>query len=72
MPGPVLRPKDRLAWVNQAINKPEVEALRRSVTRGTPFGSESCTAKAAAEMGLESTLRPRRRPRKGPGSSEPQ
>ena len=70
IPGPVRRPKDWLAWVNQAITQPELEALRRSVTRGAPFGNEAWTAKTAIELGLESTLRPRGRPRKGPGSSE--
>ncbi len=72
IPGPVRRPKDWLAWVNQAITKPELEALRRSVTRGAPFGNEAWTAKTAIELGLESTLRPRGRPRKDSGASESQ
>ena len=39
-------------------------ALRRSVERGTPFGSEHWVVKTATELGLQSTLRPRGRPRK--------
>jgi putative transposase len=67
--GPVRRPKDWLQWTNQALTAAELESLRRSVNRGTPFGSERWVAKVAEEMGLQSTLRPRGRPRKT--ASEP-
>jgi putative transposase len=62
-PGPVPRGKDWLGWVNQAMTEPELERLRGSVNRGTPFGTERWVRRAAARLGLESSLRPRGRPR---------
>ncbi len=62
--GPVARPHDWLAWVNQALTAGELEALRHSVIRGVPFGSPTWTKRTAKELGLESTLRPRGRPQK--------
>ena len=52
-------------WENH-VNKPEAElkALRRSVSRGTPFGSDKWVSKTVAQFGLESTLRSRGRPKK--------
>jgi putative transposase len=64
MPGPIQRPKDWLAWVNEALTEAEMVALGRSVNRGTPFGSAVWVANTAAQLGLQSTLRPRGRPRK--------
>lgn len=61
---PVNRPRH---WVNR-VNRPdtahELEVVRRSVQRGRPFGSESWQARIAKRLSLESTLRPRGRPRK--------
>ncbi|MCE9530725.1 MAG: transposase [Planctomycetes bacterium] len=62
--GPVRRRADWLDWVNQPITPAELEALRRSVDRGTPFGGEAWVKKTAAQLGLETTLRPRGRPKK--------
>ena len=62
--GPVTRPDPWLAWVNRALGVAELEALRRCVTRGTPYGSQPWVAKTAQRLGLQSTLRPRGRPRK--------
>lgn len=53
-----------LAMVNRPESAKELEALRRSATRGNPFGTEAWRDKTAARMGLESSLRPRGRPRK--------
>jgi putative transposase len=39
-------------------------AVRESVNRGKPFGNERWQKKIAAELGLQSTLRPRGRPRR--------
>ena len=64
IPGPVQRPKDWTGWVNRAVTEAELKALRQSVNRGSPFGSEPWVAQTAEEMGLKSTLRPRGRPRK--------
>ena len=61
---PFAEPVGWLRQVNQAQTKNEVEALRRSVVRGTPFGSLAWMQRTARRLGLESTLRPRGRPRK--------
>jgi hypothetical protein len=37
--------------------------IRRSVLRGVPFGDDGWTERAASELSLETTLRPRGRPR---------
>ena len=42
----------------------ELAAVRRCVQRGRPFGAESWTARAVDRLGLESTVRPRGRPKK--------
>lgn len=55
--GPVKRPRDWLSWVNQAVTVGELEALRRSVVRGAPYGSPNWVERTAGELGLESTLR---------------
>ena len=70
VPGPARRPKEWLPWVNRAITTGELEALRRSVNRGTPFGSDIWIAKTAEQMDLQSTLRPRGRPRKERGAAD--
>jgi putative transposase len=57
-------PRDWCERVNRAQSEAEVAALRRSVERGTPYGSDRWTRLAAKRLGLESTLRPRGRPRK--------
>ena len=62
--GPVQRPRDWLSWVNQAVTAGELEALRRSVVRGAPYGGPIWVGRTAGELGLESTLRPRGRPKK--------
>ena len=61
---PMNRPRNWVAWVNQPETEAELEVLRRSVQRGRPFGGETWVARMAKRLGLESTLRPRGRPRK--------
>lgn len=61
---PIDCPADWVARVNRPQSKAEEDALRRAIERGTPFGSERWTAHTARRLGLESTLRPRGRPRK--------
>ena len=53
-----------LQWVNEALTVGELEALRRSVNRGTPYGRAGWVEATAQRLGLEFTLRPRGRPRK--------
>ena len=57
MPGPVKRPRDCFGWVKQAVTPREVEAIRRSVHRGSPYGGPIWTARTASALGLESTIR---------------
>ena len=54
---------------SRAGTKAELDALRRSVRRGTPFGSEAWTTGLIARLGLEHTIRPQGRPRKAPPGS---
>jgi putative transposase len=65
-PGPVAVPADWLYLVNQPQTEAELEALRVSVVRGRPFGSAAWVATVVKRLGLESTVRPRGRPRKRP------
>jgi putative transposase len=60
---PVPLPNEWINWVNVPMTDAEVEALRRSVNRGTPFGEETWVRPTARRLGLEASLRPRGRPR---------
>ena len=61
---PIDMPSDWVGWVNEAQTMAEVEALRHSVNRGTPYGCEEWTIRMAKMFGLERSLHPRGRPRK--------
>lgn len=61
---PLPRPADWLDIINQPQSGAELEALRRCVNRGRPFGDPAWVADTANRLGLERTLRPRGRPRK--------
>ena len=61
---PLARPRQWKALVNKPQTDPELEALRRCVKLGQPFGSDSWIQRTARKLRLESTLRPRGRPRK--------
>ncbi|HEV3084173.1 MAG TPA: transposase [Gemmataceae bacterium] len=61
---PIACPRDWLARVNKPQSKAEEDALRRAIERGQPFGAEAWSQRIAKRLGLESTLRPRGRPRK--------
>jgi putative transposase len=63
-PGPVPRGRDWLRHVAEPQTEAELLDLRRSVNRGTPYGSKSWQKRTITRLGLESTLRPRGRPRK--------
>lgn len=62
-PSPVHGPADWAGWVNVPMTETEVEALRHSVNRGTPFGSKPWAHRTARRLGLEASLNPRGRPR---------
>ena len=62
---PLPRPRDWVARVNRPERKEELEALRGSVNKGRPFGSDEWVARTVKRLGLISTIRLRGRPRKG-------
>lgn len=62
--GPLPKRPGWTNYVNGIETEAELLALRNSVIRGTPFGMESWQQSAAQELGLESSLRPRGRPKK--------
>ena len=61
---PVPCPRDWIAHVNEPQTEAELAALRRSLQRGAPFGEAGWAQRTAARLGLESSLRPRGRPRR--------
>ena len=61
---PVRRSPGWLKQVNQPLSESELGALRHSIARGNPYGSESWSQRMVKTLGLENTLRPRGRPRK--------
>ena len=63
-PWPSPRKPNWVDHVNAPQTEAELKALRRSVRRGSPFGDESWTEQTVCRMALESTLRPRGRPKK--------
>lgn len=62
--GPVPRGRNWRSHVAEPQTDMELLALRRSVNRGTPYGGDRWTTQTTAKLGLESTFRPRGRPRK--------
>jgi putative transposase len=63
-PGPVPRSENWLEVVNSPQTEAELERVRHSIRRGTPFGAEGWIRQTAITLGLESALRPQGRPRK--------
>jgi len=61
---PVERPRQWLFQLNRRQAEGELEAVRTSVQRGRPFGSTIWQQMTAKKLGLESTFRPRGRPKK--------
>jgi putative transposase len=55
------------AWLDR-VDAPlaagDLQRLRTSIARESPFGTEAWTRRTAEQLGLESTLRPRGRPKK--------
>ena len=63
-PSPVKKQTNWLEWVNQPLSETELEALQTSIGRGRPFGGSQWQQRISKRLGLESSLRPRGRPRK--------
>ena len=64
---PVPYPRSWCRLVNEPQTEAEVDAIRRCVARGQPYGGEGWVGRTAEKLGLESTLRAPHRPRKAAG-----
>ena len=62
--GPVKRHADWLDWVNRPLTEAEISDVHTSINRSRPFGSDAWQKRTAKKLGLESTMRPRGRPKK--------
>ena len=60
---PIDRPRRWLSSVNRMEDEQQLAAQRCCVNRGRPYGSEVWVQRTARRLGLETTLRPRGRPR---------
>jgi REP-associated tyrosine transposase len=61
---PLPRPRAWVEYVNAPQTDSELAALRQAVRRNSPFGNPDWQQSIAKRLGLQSTLRPRGRPRK--------
>jgi len=61
---PLPRKSGWAEFVNAPQTEAELKALRLSVDRGKPFGDDSWSDRTVHGLGLESTVRPRGRPKK--------
>ena len=59
---PIEFPSKWSDWVNRAVSDSELDVLRCSVNRQTPYGANYWQNDMIQKLGLESTLRPRGRP----------
>jgi putative transposase len=71
-PWPLPRPAGWAELVDRPETPQVLEALRRSVQRGAPFGAAAWVGIMAACHGLASTLRPRGRPPRAGGQPQAQ
>ena len=65
--GPVKLPSNWPSLVAKAQMPQQINELKNSIIRTAPFGQPNWKIKTALKMNLESTLRPRGRPKKGTG-----
>ena len=61
--GPLALPRRWRQHVGSPQTEAELAALQRSIVRGAPFGETSWQKRTAKRLDLQSTLRPRGRPR---------
>jgi len=66
-PWPTPRPENYLEFLNMTLPHEEVilDDIRFSLQRGKPYGDELWTTQTVKKLGLESTMRPTGRPKKG-------
>ena len=60
---PVARPRQWVKLANELQTGTELEGIRQCVQRGRPFGRDSWVQRITRRLNLESTLRPRGRPK---------
>ena len=65
--GPLKLPVNWDKLVNQIEPDSQLDGLKNSINRGAPFGKTNWEIKTASRMNLESTLRPKGRPKKCTG-----
>jgi len=63
---PISRLPGWAARVNEPLSEPELAAVRRCAKRGAPLGNAKWVTATARRLDLDSTLRPRGRPRVRP------
>src|SRR5947209_14045888 len=56
---PVPEPRDWARWVNEPQTEGELDAVRMSLVRGRPYGSEGWVKAVVQRLGLQATVRPR-------------
>ncbi|MFH1897894.1 MAG: transposase [Candidatus Desantisbacteria bacterium] len=61
---PIELPREWDRYVDEALTEKEIEKLRISINRQSPYGDKEWQIKVSKEFGLESTISPRGRPRK--------
>lgn len=61
---PIQLPKSWEDYVNAPLTDAELETIRQSVIRQSPYGATQWQYELCKQLGLESTMRPRGRPRK--------
>lgn len=62
---PIELPSDWTGYVDQPINEGELGRIQTSMQRQTPYGSPPWQTRICRELGLESTLKPKGRPKSG-------
>lgn len=62
---PIELPVNWDRYIDEPLTEKELERMRQSVNRQSPYGQTEWQIKIAQEPGLESTLRPGGRPKKG-------
>jgi putative transposase len=66
---PVDQPRQWKRQVNQPLSEAELESLHRCINRGRPFGGDRWVKRTVARFGIQTTTRPRGRPRNSEKSS---
>ena len=64
-PWPIQEPGDYLSFLNEPQTHKEEEVIEKSIQRDRPFGGDNWINRIVKKLGLESTMRPRGRPKKG-------